>query len=159
MTRLRAQWKHPDTRLVVLIGLVVMLFAIAVGVAIWRYGVSRDSDKQALDESKTQVTAQQARTAITDEGGLVDAYGGDKAPADLRELNQVKGDLERAIATLRLSPGLNAAERAKLEAVEAGQKGLDQIFTEQVVPVAGTPAFDTAVKPFAAGVARVEGRL
>jgi hypothetical protein len=155
----RFRLEGPARRIAAAVALVVLLVAAAVGVAIWRYSVSRDSDKQALDESKTQVTAQQARTAITDEGGLVDAYGGDKAPADLRELNQVKGDLERAIATLRLSPGLNAAERAKLEAVEAGQKGLDQIFTEQVVPVAGTPAFDIAVKPFAAGVARVEGRL
>src|SRR5262249_8229657 len=32
-------------------------------------------------------------------------------------------------------------------------------FTEQVVPVAGTPAFDTGVKPFSDQVAKVERQL
>ena len=154
MNAVRTQLKNPDARLTAMIGLVVLLFVIALGVAIWRYGVSRDSDNQALAESQSQVVAQQARTAITDEGGLVDAYGSDKDPADLHELAGVKTDLRTALEELRATT-TDPAELAQLDAVEAGQRRLDKIFTDQVIPVAGTPNFDQGVKPYAAEVGRV----
>jgi methyl-accepting chemotaxis protein len=159
MTVLRAQLKHPERRLVALIGLVVALFGIALGLALWRQGVSRDADKHALSHSQTQLLAQQARTALTDEGGLVDAYGGDKDPADLRDLRVVRQDLAAALAGLGRQPELDADELAELDAVEVGQKRLDRIFDQKVVPVAGTPDFDRGVKPFAAEVERIERQL
>ncbi len=149
----------PARRIAAAIALVILLVGVAVGIAIWRYGVSRDSDNTALAESQTQLLAQQARTAITDEGGLVDAYAGDKDQADLRELSDVRRGLRRALAGLRRSEGLNAKETGEIDAVERGQRELDQIFQQRVVPVAGTPAFDTGVTPFAAAVARVERQL
>ena len=149
----------PARRLVALIGLVVVLFIIAVGLAISRYSTSRDSDQLALQESQTQVLAQKARTAFTDEGGLVDAYGGDKDPADLAELQGVRTDLTNTIHALKASPELEADEHKQLDAVEAGQARLDQIFKQWVVPVAGTAEFDNGVLPFADEVARTEQQL
>jgi methyl-accepting chemotaxis protein len=149
----------PGHRLVALIGLVVVLFVIAVGLGISRYSASRDSDKTALRDSQTQLLAQKARTAITDEGGIADAYGGDKDPADLADLQSVKGDLNDAITELKATPGLQAAERQELTAIEEGQTRLDQIFKEQVVPVAGTPQFDQGVGPYTDEVEQIEQQL
>jgi methyl-accepting chemotaxis protein len=157
MTALRLD--DPARRLVALIGLVVVLFVIAVGLALTRYQVSRDSDQTALRHSQTQLVAQKARTAITDEGGLVDAYGGDKDPADLAELQGVKTDLSGAIEELKSSEGLSSSERDELDAITAGQARLDQIFKQQVVPVAGTPDFDQGVTPFSDEVEGIEKQL
>src|SRR4051812_40117587 len=91
----------PVRRLMGLIGVVVALFIAAVVLAVTQFQVSRDSDQTALRHSQTQVLAQKARTAITDEGGLVDAYAGDKDPADLAELQGVKTDLVGAVEELK----------------------------------------------------------
>jgi methyl-accepting chemotaxis protein len=149
----------PARRLVALIGLVVLLFIAAVVLALSRYQVSRDSDQAALRHSQTQLVAQKARTAITDQGGLVDAYGGDKDPADLAELQGVKTDLTSAVAQLKSTEGLTSSERDELDAISAGQARLDQIFKQQVVPVAGTPDFDQGVAPFSDEVAKIEQQL
>jgi methyl-accepting chemotaxis protein len=149
----------PARRLVALIGLVVVLFIVAVGLGISRYTASRDSDKAALSDSQTQLLAQQARTAITDQGGIADAYGGDRDPSDLADLQSVKQDLTNAIDALKATSGLDATERGELAAIEAGQTRLDQIFRQQVVPVAGTPQFDQGVKPFNDEVGRIEQQL
>jgi flagellar basal body-associated protein FliL len=74
MDRLKARWGTPSDRLTILIAVVVVLFLAAVIIAIVRYSDSRDADKAALEASQTQVLAQQVRTEITDEGGIVDAY-------------------------------------------------------------------------------------
>src|SRR3954451_1676552 len=111
----------PARRLVALIGLVVLLFIAAIALGTSRYQVSHDSAQSALQHSQTQLLAQQARTAITDEGGIADAYGGDKAPADLADLQSVKGDLNDAITELKATPGLSASERQELTAIEEGQ--------------------------------------
>jgi methyl-accepting chemotaxis protein len=149
----------PGRRLVALIGLVVVLFIVAIGLGISRYSASRDSDKTALRDSQTQLLAQKARTAITDEGGIVDAYGGDKDPADLVDLRSVKTDLTDAITALKATPGLSSSERQELTAIEEGQTRLDQIFTEKVVPVAGTPQFDQGVGPYIDEVEQIEQQL
>ncbi len=148
-------------RLVVLIGLVVVLFVIALVVAVSRYGVSRDSDRRALGESQGQVLAQKLRTSIAREVGLVDAFGGDKDLADLHNLRVVRGDLRQEARDLRahLVDEGQSDEIAAIDAVIAGQGQLERIFREKVVPTAGTPAFDSGVKPFAARAATIEGRI
>jgi methyl-accepting chemotaxis protein len=142
-----------------MIGLVVVLFLIAITVAIWLYEDSRSSDKRALSESQTRVIAQQARTAITDQGGIADAYAADGDPADLVDLRAAKRDLHTSLGTLLGRGDVDGAERVHLLQVAAAQKRLDRIFTKQIVPVAGTAKFDSGVKPFEAVVKEVENDL
>src|SRR5436190_7588729 len=138
----------PVRRLIVLIGLVAVLFIAAIALGISRYQVSHDSAQTALHLSQTQLLAQKARTAITDEGGIVDAYGGDKSPADIADLERVKGDLTHVVEQLKSAQGLTTAQRGELDAIVAGQARLDQIVKQQVVPVAGTAPFDQDDVPF-----------
>src|SRR3954469_2687241 len=149
----------PIRRLMVLIGLVVVLFIAAIALGTSRYQVSHDSAQSALQHSQTQLLAQQARTAITDEGGIADAYGGDKAPADLADLKSVKADLSNVVEQLKSTQGLTAAQRGELDAIVADQATLDQIFKQQLAPVAGTPQFDQGVAPYADEVTKLEQQL
>ncbi len=156
MSSLKSRLERPAARVVALIALVVLLFSTALGLAIWRYGVSVDSDRAALAKSQTQLLAQRARTAITDEGGLVDAYASDKDPADLRELESVKRNFGQAVATLGRSRGLDTAERDAVSALAQARSKLDASFRRDIVPVAGTPRFDTGVKRFGVEINNVE---
>jgi methyl-accepting chemotaxis protein len=149
----------PIRRLMALIGLVVVLFIVAIALGISRYQGSHDSAQTALQHSQTQLLAQKARTAITDEGGIADAYGGDKAAADIADLNGVKADLTNVVQQLKSTQGLTAAQRAELDAIVADQAKLDQIFKQQLAPVAGTPQFDRGVAPFADEVTTLEQQL
>src|SRR5438128_11412675 len=96
----------PAKRIAIAVTALVILVAVAVGIAVWRYGASNDADREALNLAQTQFLAQQVRTDVTDEGGIADAYGGDADPADLADLAQVKKSLAQTLAALRKSPGL-----------------------------------------------------
>ena len=127
--------------------------------AIARYNDSRQADSRALDESQTQLYAQQIRTDITEEGGLADAYGGDADPADLADLNAAKDSLAQALHALKESPGLDPEEAGFVGTIAAGQRRLDSIFQNQLEPVAGTPDFDEGVFPFDEQVERMQGQI
>jgi methyl-accepting chemotaxis protein len=153
--------KHPAARLVGLIALIVILSIVATVVAIGRFDVSRESDRKALEESQGQLLAEELNTGIGREVGLVDAYGGDKDPADLRALEAVHQDLDRSARKLRLhllEEG-ESAELRQLSAIIDGHEQLDRLFEERVVPVAGTPNFDEGVKPFGAEAAKLERQI
>lgn len=138
----------PAGRIVLLIGLVVALFVMALVVSIWRFGASRDAAGDALAASQTQVLAQRARTALTAQGGLVDAYGGDRDPADLRQAQAAKEDLLGSLRELQGGAGVTASERRQIDSIAAAQRELDRVFEDKVKPVAGTPGFDSGVKPY-----------
>jgi methyl-accepting chemotaxis protein len=159
MQRLNEAWRSPGDRLVILIGTVVVLFMVAVAVTLVRFDQSRTADRGALDARETQFFAQQVRTHITDEAGIANAYGGDRARVDLADLAQVKRELAQALASLKQSRGLKASEAGLVTAVRAGQQRLDAIFTGKLAPVAGTRGFDRGVIPFEAEVARLENRI
>src|SRR4051794_35692897 len=159
MSAIRRTLAEPANRLVALITLLVVLFAIAIVVALVGYGSSRNTDKEAIADSQAQVLAQQARTAITDQGGLVDAYAGDKDPADLKELRGVDKEFHAAIDKLLGSPNLSDVRRQEIRDINADASRLDKIFQDQVVPVAGTPQFDRGLKPYTAVVEDVEKRI
>ncbi len=159
MGGLRERWDRPSDRLTILIAIVVLLFSAAVIVAIVRYSNSRDADRKALDEAQTQFYAQQVRTDITDEGGIADAYGGDADPADLEDLDGVKRSLAQALRSLKESPGLQAEESGIVHSIAAGQRRLESIFRDQLVPVAGTPNFDEGVFPYNEQVGKVEKQI
>jgi methyl-accepting chemotaxis protein len=155
---LKERLRQPEVRLVALTALVVVLFASALGVAVWRYGVSQASNEEALHESERHVDAEQLRAAVIAENGLVDAYGGDKDPKDLRELDVARRDMRAALERLERKPD-EANEKADLDRIAAGQRELDSIFTEKVVPVAGKPNFDDGVVPYHAAFLRFERRI
>jgi methyl-accepting chemotaxis protein len=158
---LKTGLRHPAARLVGLIALVVILFIVAMVVAIGRFDVSRDSDRTALQESQGQLQAQELSTALVREVGLVDAYGGDKDPADLEDLEAVHRDLDRAAQKIRkhLQREGEPEELKQLSAIVDGHKQLDRFFEEQVVPLAGKPNFDQGVKPFAVRAAKLERQI
>ncbi len=159
VTSLRETLRDPAQRLVALIGAIVVLVTVAIGVSVLRYADALDSDQLANKEVQVRVTAEQARTALARKAGLVDAYGFDKDPVDLRRLNRADADFEAALATLHSNGTDNAAEVAHVDAIEAGNQRLDKIFKDQVVPVAGTSKFDTAVEPYLNQEAKLSTRL
>jgi methyl-accepting chemotaxis protein len=160
-SNLKPGLKHPATRLVGLIALVVILFSIALGISIWRYGVSRDSDLSALEEAKGANLAERLKTEVAEEIGLVDAYGGDRDPADLRSLRAANREFKDLITAFRAHLVLEAQpdELEELGEISTEHQRLDRIFAQQVVPVAGTAQFDTGVKPFTAAAEELEKRI
>jgi methyl-accepting chemotaxis protein len=161
-TALSERSRHnPATGVVALIALVVVLFSIALGLAIWRYDISGDSEATALEEAQGQVLLQRMRAAIIEEVGLVDAYGGDKDPADLRELMATHREFDSTFGAVKshLIEENEADELEELAAIEAGHQRLRRLVARKVVPVAGTPSSDLGVKPFTAGAAKIEQQV
>jgi len=149
----------PAKRIAIAVAALVVLVALAVGIAVWRYGASNDADKEALGLAQTQFLAQQVRTDVTDEGGIADAYASDADPADLVDLARVKKSLSQTLHALKESPGLGADEAGTVAKIAAEQRQLESIFREQLVPVAGTAEFDEGVHPFQAQVEKMESRI
>ncbi|MBS1845541.1 MAG: hypothetical protein JST53_14085, partial [Actinobacteria bacterium] len=149
----------PAKRIAIAITALVVLVALAVGIAIWRYGVAEDAHKEALTVAQAQFYAQQVRTTITDEGGTADAYGGDGDPADLSALSAIKAEFRQALESLHNSGGLDAGDSTIVEQIEARQGQLEKTFHDKVKPVAGTPNFDEGVKPYEAQVETLENQI
>ena len=148
----------PAKRIAVAIAALVILVALAVGIAIWRYSVANaPTTKRSV--AQAQFYGQQVRTDVTDEGGIADAYGGDGDPADLSALARVKEEFGQALDSLRHSAGLDAGDAATVEQIEAGQQQLEKTFHDKVKPVAGTPNFDEGVLPYEAQVETLEQQI
>lgn len=131
----------PARRIAVAVAALVLLVTLAVGIAVWRYGAAIDSGKEARGLAEAQFHAQQVRTAITDEGGTADAYGGDADPADLADLATIKKSLAQALESLQQSSTLGAEGAAFVPELKTEQRHLESIFHDQVKPVAGTTKF------------------
>jgi Methyl-accepting chemotaxis protein (MCP) signalling domain len=149
----------PVRRVVVLIGAVVVLFVIALVIAISGFNSAQVHADKALQHADNRSLFDTLNGATARQGGLVDAYGADKDPADLQGLNQVQSTFDATVAKLRSSPVLSSGESSDLDGIVAGQQHLDGVFKEQVVPVAGTPGFDAGVKPYAAELSTQEDRI
>jgi methyl-accepting chemotaxis protein len=149
----------PARRIAVAITALVVLVALAAGIAVWRYGAAIDSETEARGLAEAQFYSQQVRTEITDEGGVADAYGGDADPADLADLAAIKKSLAEALAALQRSSVLGPEEAAFVPEIEAGQRHLESIFHDQVKPVAGTPRFDEGVLVYEAAVNQLEDKI
>jgi methyl-accepting chemotaxis protein len=158
---LRPGFRHPAARLVGLIALVTLLFIAALVIAISQFDSSHASQGRALRESQGQVDTEEMGTALAKEAGLADAYGGDGDPTDLRELGVVRREFDKAAGDLRerLLTAAESDEVGELDAAVAGQNGLERLFRRKVVPVAGTAAFDSGVKPFQVAATKVESRI
>ena len=159
MTRLRQSLDDPARRLVLMIAAIIVLLAVAVGITVWRYGGASDAYDRALQENGVVVASEQARTALVRAGGLVDAYGGDKDPEDLANLEKADKDLQVALGVLRSSAAGDDEELAEVKEIEDGTRRLEVQFETEVVPVAGTPRFDAGVKPHAATLEKVSGQV
>ncbi|HWH93104.1 MAG TPA: hypothetical protein VNT03_04525, partial [Baekduia sp.] len=139
------------------IGVVVVLFGVAVGVGVWRYEAAQASDRVALEHREHQVLFHEARAAVAAEAENVRAYGRDRARVELRRLRAADRESDRALGRLRgaLEPG----ELGQLAVVVAGHAKLDGIVAREVVPVAGTEDFLRGLRPFDVVVGAVERRL
>jgi methyl-accepting chemotaxis protein len=160
-SNLKPGLRHPAARLVSLIGLVVLLFTIALGVSIWRYGTSRDADHKALEDTRAQVIAQRLRTAIAEQVGLADAYGGDANPGNLPELNNAKRTLRKQALALRkhLLHDHEAEEARVADSLLASQRRFNAIFAQRIAPLAGGPESNPGVVAFAAEAKKVARRV
>jgi methyl-accepting chemotaxis protein len=158
---LRPGWGHPAARLTGLIALVALLFIAAVVVAITQFDSSHASQTRALRESQGQVDTLEMGNALAKEAGLADAYGGDADPADLREISGVRREFAESADELNehLTTVGEQDEIEELNAVVAAQHGLERLFRRKVVPVAGTPEFDSGVKPFEVAASKVESMV
>ena len=96
MSALSRNFEGPARRIAIAGLTTIILLALAVGVTVWRYDGAITSDHQALAEGQVQLAAEQGREALSRKGGLVDAYGGDKDPADLGLIDQANRDLSTA---------------------------------------------------------------
>ena len=135
MKSLKTKLGRPEGRLLGLMALVVVLFAIALGVAIWRYEAAEKLNRAALREADSSKFAVEAQSAMLAQGGLVDAYGGDKDPEDLREASARQRELDTALANLRKDSG----EPKVIASIAADDRKLKIIFRKQVLPAAGQP--------------------
>jgi methyl-accepting chemotaxis protein len=148
----------PVRRLVAMIGALIVLLVMAIGLTLWRYDAAIDADRAALKQSVVETTTQHARTALADKNGLVDAYGGDKDPADLVGIERADKDFHAALHRARAGLDDPVKERT-LDEILAAEAALDPLLKNKVEPVAGTPAFDTGVKPYAAALGKISDRL
>src|SRR5215211_3717995 len=141
-----------------MIGALIVLLVMAIGVTVWRYGSAVNSQQVALQEGQVEVAVQEARAALAAKGGLVDAYGGDKDPADLRAIGGVEKDF-RSSLTEAADLLDDDEERERVTGFLDAERALDRMFAERVVPVAGTSRFDEGVKPYAADLERLSDGL
>jgi methyl-accepting chemotaxis protein len=149
----------PARRIAIAISALVILVALAVGLAIWRYEAANDAHKEALAVAQAQFFGQQVRTNVTDEGGSADAYGGDADPADLVDLAGIKKQLRQALASLRHSSATTSGDLSTVNQFEALQRQLESTFHDRVKPVAGTPNFDEGVLPYEAQIGTLENQI
>jgi methyl-accepting chemotaxis protein len=149
----------PVRRLITLIGLVVVLFATALILSLTGYSSAQRLDEKALQHADNRGQFHAINTETARQGGLADAYAGDKDPADLQELRGVQREFDSAVASLRQSPVLSGAEAEKLNGIVAGQQQLIQDFKQHVVPVAGTPGFDSGLGVYVDELSRQEQRI
>ncbi len=145
----------PVRRLLTLIAIVVLMFGLAVLLGVSRFGTSLDSVDLALEQSDTQLSAQQARTAVTAERGAVTAFRIDRSTAALSTIETNRVNFATAVSKLRQG-GLDADE---IKSLEASHEELKNIFEQQIVPIAGTSQLDPAIKPFQAKAELLEGQL
>jgi methyl-accepting chemotaxis protein len=158
MASLRKRLDDPVNRLVGMIAAIVILFTFALGLTLWRYGAAVDADHVALKQSQLELTSEHLRTAMAQRGGLVDAYAVDKDPEDLQGIKAADREIEVALTNLRGS-AQDPAALAVLQTISAGDQHLQSLFTADVLAVAGTPRFDSAVKPYAAAQEKVSANI
>jgi methyl-accepting chemotaxis protein len=155
--RIGAHLGRPENRIVALIGLIVLLVALALGITLWRFDSADSRDRFADAETRAELVTERAQTALAKQNGLVDAFGSDKDPADLRDLATARRELHGALREMaRLSEGRDQDE---LRSIAQQASALDTRFEKTIVPIAGTPRFDEGVKPFADAADAVAKRL
>ena len=154
---IRRTFVGPAPRIAAAIACVIVLVGAALGLATWRFGAAHDSDRRTLAESRNQAVAERGRTAITAQDGFVAAYGADRGAGDLRGLRAAGGELQQVLAQLEAT--IDPEERSEIRAMAASKRRVDRIFSEQVVPVAGTPGFARVHKRFDAAVERLERQI
>ncbi|HEV3130288.1 MAG TPA: hypothetical protein VGY32_14985, partial [Solirubrobacteraceae bacterium] len=143
----------------VVVTVVVSLSAVMVGVSIWRYAVSRNADKNALNQRQIEIHSLGARNAITDEGGIVATYATHPSSSGLADLAARRAELSSHLQALLATPGTDSGDHQAVQAIQKGQTNLDNLFTSTVQPVAGTPQAIGPTKVFDAAITQLEETL
>jgi len=139
--------------------MVALLAAVAIGVAIGRYALSRQDDSNALQQREIAVFVERARTAVTDIGGIVSDYALHPDSAALGDLAGRQADLRSAVADLQASPKITPTEVQLARSVQADQATLSRLFETEVRPTAGKPAGLAAARRFDSAVSHLERTL
>ena len=140
--------RNPATRLVALIGLVVVLFGAAIGVGIWRFEVALESNEAALRELEVSAAAEHVSSAISEQVLLAASYSVTKDQKTLTQLRRLQDGLRRDIQGLR-SHALVASHQGELRIVvdaAAGQMRMEEIIEKQIIPAAGVRVRESALK-------------
>jgi len=160
-SNLKPGLKHPAARLVALIGLVVLLFVIALGVAIARYEISIDSEQKALEEQQGEIFAERVRASVPAQTNFAAFYAVDKNPAVLAELEAAKDELRQDLHDLRahLVAEDEPEELEAVDAIAAGQGRLDRIFEGELVPAVGGPNILAPITKFNGEAKRISAQI
>jgi methyl-accepting chemotaxis protein len=137
----------PARRIVAMIGVVVVLLAIAIGVTLWRYGVADSKYRDALHKGQTIVFVEHATDKLVDVSTTVNTLAIGKATDQLARLQQIRGEFEPTIdEASKIAP--SAAKNTLIAQVRAGGQALFAQAERGVVPVAGTPKAPAAVNAY-----------
>jgi methyl-accepting chemotaxis protein len=152
---------HPAARLVGLIGLVVVLFVAALAITVWRYEISIDSEQRALQEQQGAILAERMRANLPAQTNHAANYAVYKQPIFLASLEEVRGELKEELHTLRahLVAEGEPEELDTVDAIAAEQLRLDQIFEQEILPVAGGTAVTARITSFDRQAKKIGGLI
>jgi methyl-accepting chemotaxis protein len=156
MSTLSTSLRTPATRVVAAIAGVVVLFALALALAVWRYGDAQDSNRRALSDTGQEALYLEARGALTSQVGAMAAYAAD---GEVHHRVEWRAARQKLLSVLRRIEGeLGSSEVAELGILGESQERLDRLF-EDVAAVAGRPDSDAAAEAFEAAASRVSRAL
>jgi len=135
--------RDPAMRLVALIGLVVFLFTTALGIAIWRYEVSIDSERVAVEEAAGADLSSHVGGAIPEVVNDAAGFAANPSPQRRREMQQAQAGLrEQAVELEEHLLGEGEEDEIAIAAnLRKDERRLIQGIRRELLPVAGTPAF------------------
>ncbi len=159
--------RNPATRLVALIGLVVVLFGTAIGVGIWRFEVARGSSDRAFSEFEVSAAAEHVSSAITEQLLLAASYALTKDQKTLARLRRLQDGLRRDLRDLTVlhvedQQHVVAEGLGELQIVAeagTGQRRMEAIINKQILPIAGSGEFVKASQVLSFEAERVKRRF
>jgi methyl-accepting chemotaxis protein len=151
---------RPAQRIAAMIGVVVVLLALAIGVTLWRYGVADNQYRDALKKSETIRLVSHATDKLVDVGTTVSlaAAATTREAGQLGTLRQLEREFNSAIEeAARTAP---SARKTQLAAQTlAAARALFRQLEGSVVPAAGTSRADAAVLDYKSLLEQLEPPL
>ena len=139
----------PARRVAAAGGAIVLLIVLAVGLAVWRYGVADGKYRQALVQSQRLSSSHYATDNLLDAGAIVDALAlaNGNGGGELAALTRLQGQFDANIRRSGAAAPDPATDAEIGRALAAGQALFREAET-RVYPLAGTPAVVDAVTAY-----------